>query len=97
MLFNSKSEAKEYAKKDLYGHWDEEAIDELVIEWDATHFTFTKKGSDSNISFDQPDTDKLSDSNLSRKQKLQQKIKEIIDPNCIGNPANVPRGLYGSA
>lgn len=95
-LFNSKSEAKEYAKKDLYGHWDEGAIDELVIEWDATHFTFMKKGSDSNISFDQPDTDKLSDSNLSRKQKLQQKIKEIIDPNCIGNPANVPRGLYGS-
>ena len=77
-----KEAAKAHALKNGYQDWDDEAIDELVIPWKPTHFDFAHKGSDTTISLSKPNMETLESSNIQRKSKLSDKIRDIIDPAC---------------
>ena len=95
-LFRGKEAAKAHALTNGYQDWDDEAIDELVIPWKPTHFDFAHKGSDTTISLSKPNMETLESSNIQRKSKLSDKIRDIIDPATVDDQNILRRGMYNS-
>ncbi len=102
-LFHSQEDAKKFAMEmEIYQDWDEDCFDEdgLVIKWEATGFSFKKKGSDIFSFNEEGNEEAILDAGREskREKKLQNLISEIIDIEKIGDPDEiVPRGMYDNA
>ena len=96
-LFESEDEAKLFAAEmQAYQGWDQSCFDELVIPWNATHFSF-KKNRGQIFSITDGSDEGMMVANKERLKALGSEIRSIIDIEKIGDPEKiVPRGMYGT-
>ena len=96
LLFNNKEDARQ-AARDRFEDYHEDALDELVIRWNATHLSL-KKNRGNAFSLVNPDEEPILAASKERMKGLTKSILDIIDLERIGDPeAIIPTGMYISA